>query len=154
MAVSKGTMETKPEETSSSTTEQVSEEDSVTDIPSELHDVCLKCLSTDTLEVLKQSLDISSDFTAENGFYKDFTGLAEWAGLDIKFIRYIKNIGHQNKVSEVISMWLKEEAKDPKPTVANLLRCLIELDRPDIITDVKDKIGMYFTYIVNEGDFL
>lgn len=108
-------------------------------IPNGLHDVSLQCLSADTLGILKLYLDINSDVQCEElGYYKDFTGLAQWAKLDDKFIRYINSIGHQNKVSEVISMWIKENKEDCKPTVANLLHCLWDLERRDVIKELTD----------------
>lgn len=107
----------------------------------DLHDVPLTCFTDSTLNKLKMDLDIQSDIQTENGLCKDYTGVAEWAHLGPQFIRYIANVWHHNKISEVISMWLKEESDGPKATVGNFIQCLQELERPDVLSEVGQDIS-------------
>lgn len=126
----------------STDTQDENPEDTITVVEDQdIENVALSCLSDKTLEALKLRLDIPCDAPSDDGVCSDFRGVAEWAHLDQHFIKYIENVQHKNKTSEVISMWLKGETDGPKAIVGNLLKCLEHLERHDILLDLTEKIS-------------
>jgi len=118
-------------------------EGEIEDVPNDLREVSLQCFSHRTLDKLKHYLDVRNEVqSSTTDHFKDFTGVAEWAHLDESFTRYIDKVSHHNKIGEVISMWLKGESDGPKATVGNFIKCMRDLERPDVILDAIQWISM------------
>ncbi|XP_052252920.1 uncharacterized protein LOC127859487 [Dreissena polymorpha] len=116
----------------------------VEDIPECLHGEPLTCLKEETKQTMMYFLDPESDVMTGEGKCKDYRGVAEWANLDTAFCKYITDIGLKNKINDVLSMWIKgsDERRIPDPTIGNLRKCLIEIDRPDALSTLAPKIAM------------
>lgn len=118
----------------------------VEDIPECLHGEPLTCLKEETKQTMMYFLDPESDVMTDDGKCKDYRGVAEWANLDTAFCKYITDIGLKNKINDVLSMWIKgsDERRIPDPTIGNLRKCLIEIDRPDALSTLAPKIGKQY----------
>lgn len=116
--------------------------DGMTEIPKLLLDVPLKCLKTNTIQYLSYHLDPESDIMTDDGVMKDYRGLAALIGLEDVFIRFVERANYSMlKTSEVISKWLTQTEPLP-PTLGNLQKCLIDMERHDVLEDMSVKMGM------------
>jgi hypothetical protein len=104
------------------------------DIPDILFDVPLSCLKDKTLTNLCYHLDVENEIMTSDEKLRDYRGMGEWIGLEAVFIRYVSGAVSQYKTKEIISKWMTID--EPKPTLGNLRKCLLDMDRPDVLEDM------------------
>lgn len=104
----------------------------------ELDDLPLHILYKSTLAKIALHLDQQIDILhPEKEILIDYRGVAESVGFGQLEIKSFER--QKSPTLELLSKW--EPNLDLKPTLGNLWRILISLDRKDILEDCKAKIG-------------
>ncbi|KAK3106253.1 hypothetical protein FSP39_016046 [Pinctada imbricata] len=94
----------------------------------------LTVLGHATHRLLTMYLDPAVDIATDEGLTPDVYGLAELAGFDAVFTRYLDT--RTDKTKTVLQSW----AVKPGATLGKLLTSLIRLERHDCLTEIKDAI--------------
>lgn len=83
-------------------------------------------------------LDQEGSLIQDTNLFNDWCGLAELLNFTNTEIENFKR--QRYPTQEVLHQWTTR--RDPEPTVVNLIRFLLQLERGDIITECRTMIGM------------